>query len=303
MAWLSRQGYRPVEALSWGKAYWVERGGEQFVFKRLTTYGLAIWQEVLSKIRRPFPRLVLPEAVAFGQDRWLGCWVLRRRLDGKPMCGDWSEVFVPDAVPLPVDRVEKVVDLLEDLAAIDAAEFLAAHIQRRDRCFLETQIGREVTQAEKQALLTPGEIQRIWRLVEPIFACAEKGPWRLSNHDFYFRNFLELPDGRVALLDWEVARISCFEIEHCVSYLWMLLWNCPQWRQEFLHQAKQRLGIDREKFRAAWIVNSLHQGMFVWRNQPTLQAKMIEQIREALDDQQMAALWGLDRRAKKAALE
>lgn len=303
MAWLETRGYRPREILSWAKAYRVEKGGEQFVFKRLTSQGLAIWQEVLSKIQRPFRRLAALKAVELGEDKWIGPWVLRRWLDGKPMCADWSEVLLPDAVRLPVDRVEKVVEMLEDLASIDAAEFLAANIQRRDRLFLQKQIGQEVAQAEQQGLLGPADVERLWRLVQPIFACADKGPWRLSNHDFYFRNFLELPDGRVALLDWEVARLSCFEIEHCVSYLWMLLWNHPEWRREFLQQAKQRLGIDQAKFRAALIVNSLHQAMFVWSNQPGLQAKMIDQLRAALDDQQMAALWSMEGETKETILE
>lgn len=301
LAWLDRHGYRPVEVLSWAKAYRVEKEGQQFVFKRLTPHGLSVWQEVLSKLRGPFRRLVVPEATAFGQDKRIGVWMLRRWLDGRPMCAEWSELLSPGEVRLPRDRVEMVVDLLEDLAAVDAAQFLRTDIQRRDRCFLQKQIGQEVAQAEQQGLLGPTEIERLWRLVQPIFACAETGPWRLSNHDFYFRNFLELPDGRVALLDWEVARISCFEIEHCVSYLWMLLWNHPEWRREFLHQATQRLKIDQDKFRAALVVNALHQAMFVWQDQPALQAQMIGVLRNALDDQQMAVVWGRDR--EKTILE
>ncbi len=303
MAWLESRGYRTLEVLSWAKAYRVEKGGEPFVFKRLTSQGLAIWQEVLSKIQGPFRRLVVPEVVEGGEDKRIGCWVVRRWLDGKPMCAHWSEWVEPDSVQLPIDRVEKVVDVLEDLATIDASPFLAANIQRRDRSFLQNQIAREVAQAKEKGLLSPAEIKRIWQLVEPLFACTDKGPWHLSNHDFYFRNFLEMPDGRVALLDWEVARISSFEIEHCVSYLWMLLWNCPEWRREFLYQTKQRLGIDREKFRAALIVNSLHQAMSVWRHQPALQAKMIGVLREALDGQQMVALWGMHREGKKIIFE
>ena len=291
LAWLDRHGYRPVEVLSWEKAYRVEKDGQQFVFKRLMPEGLAVWQEVLSKLRGPFGRLVIPEAVTFGQDKGIGCWVVRRWLDGKPMCADWSELAATKAVGLPLDRVEKVVDLLEDLAAIDAAQFLTSGIPRRDRSFLQEQIRREVAQAEKRGLLSPTEIERIWRLVQPILACTDAGPWRLSNHDFYFRNFLEMPDGRVALLDWEVARISCFEIEHCASYLWMLLWNHPEWRGEFLGQTKQRLRIDREKFWAALIVNSLHQAMFVWQNQPVLQDKMLQILQTALDEERFAAVW------------
>ncbi|MCS7306728.1 MAG: aminoglycoside phosphotransferase family protein, partial [Thermoguttaceae bacterium] len=303
MAWLSRQGYKPVEALSWGKAYRVEKGGRQFVFKRLTAQGLKIWQEILCKLQGAFRRLVIPEAVAFGEDKWLGCWVLRRWLEGQPMCADWSELVEPGGVCLPMDRVEKVVDLLEDLARIDPSLFLTTHLPRRDQRFLQKQISQETAQAEQQGLLSLAEIGRIWYLVEPILSCAETGPWRLSNHDFYFRNFLELPDGRVALLDWEVARVSSFEIEHCTSYLWMLLWNHPQWRQEFLKQVKQRLGIDRQKFRAALLVNALHQAMFVWKNQPALQTKMIQLLRNALDDQQMAAIWQPEQEATKIPLE
>jgi len=291
LAWLDRHGYRPVEVLCWEKAYRVEKGGQHFVFERLSPEGLVIWQEVLSKVGGPFRRLVIPEAVTWGQDKEIGSWILRRWLDGKPMCPDWSELPRAGGMRLAPDGVEKVVDLLEDLAAIDAAPFLRTGVPRRDRSFLQEQIRREVAQAEKRGLLSPAEIDRIWCLVQPILACADTGPWRLSNHDFYFRNFLEMPDGRVALLDWEVARISCFEIEHCVSYLWMLLWNQPEWRAEFLGQTKQRLRIDREKFRAALIVNSLHQAMFVWQNQPVLQDKMLHVLRVSLDEERFAAVW------------
>jgi aminoglycoside phosphotransferase (APT) family kinase protein len=145
--------------------------------------------------------------------------------------------------------------------------------------------------ALKLGQLSQAEVRRALDLLEPLLVKADCGKLYLSNDDFNFRNLIELPAGRVAVIDWDSSRVSSFEIEHCVTYLWMMMWNQTDWRKGLVSLARQRLPLDLERTRAVLLVNCLHQSMHVWRKRNDLHPIPLGTFRNVLEDAYFEKHW------------
>lgn len=288
-----KRGYRIADVLYWGRTYALEKDGKRCLFKRTGANGLLVHRDVLPRIRGDFCRLVIPPLIECGCDGRLGSWIITEWVPGRGFSDRWDELDPQTAggKAIPLDYVDVLLELLDDLRGIDAARFAQTGIERRDRSFLEPRIRTQLDRGRARALLSGRDERRVMEILQPFLAGVDSGPLRLSNHDFYFRNFVELPAGRVALVDWDVARISTFETEHCVTYLWMLMWNHAAWASDFLNRARARFGLDRRRVRAALVVNALNQSMYVWVDRPELQPIPAAALRLALDDASFDALW------------
>lgn len=286
LGFLQSRGYQAVDVLAWERTYRLRKNGRDYVFKRQGSNGLVAYRDVLPAIRGEFVRLAVPRFVESGCHRRFRTWIIAEWLPGRTFndrCDD-RDPSTSGGKTIPLDYVEPVVDLLADLRTIDARGFAASGLEMRSRSFLCPRLRRQLDESRARGLVSPRQERRLFELLEPFLDGVDSGTLRISNHDFNFRNFVELPGGRVAVVDWDAARISTYEIEHCVTYLWMLMWNHPEWAKAFLTRAAAILHLDRRVFRAALLINALNQAMRVWPERPELRDIMLATFANALDD-------------------
>lgn len=267
-----KQGYRIADVLAWGRTYLVEKDGTPYLLKRCGDNGLLVQRDVLPRIGGNFRRLVIPRLVRCGCDRRLGSWILTEWLPGRGFQDRWDELDPQTCGgrAIGLEYVDVVLDVLEELRGTDAEAAARAGLECRNQAFLRPRITAQLDKALARGLLSHEQQRRALGLLEPFLQSVEEGPLRLSNHDFNFRNLVELPGGRIALVDWDAARVSTYETEHCVTYLGMLMWNHPQWVDALFDRARTRFGLDRRRMRAALLINALNQSMHVWPERPEL---------------------------------
>jgi hypothetical protein len=121
--------------------------------------------------------------------------------------------------------------------------------------------------------------------------CEDGAPRVLSNTDFRFRNFIELSNSRTALIDWDDARSSSFELEHCIAYQWLLLWNRPDLQRILIRRARDALPIDRECLRTVLLMNAVTQA-HVCRAKADLIQLHVAQASNFLNTSFFPEVWG-----------
>lgn len=289
---LRRQGYRIVEVLFWGRSYRVEKDGTDYLFKRTIANGLIFYRDVLPNIHGDFRRLALPEFVDGGRHKRLGHWVIGRWLEGRDFKDRWDEHHpkICGGKAIEPAYVDVVLELMEDLRRIDAAPFVPSGLQRRTRSFLSGRIQNQLDRARAGDLVSEHQQRRLLELLGPFLDRVDSGPLHLSNHDFNFHNFIELPAGKMAVIDWDVARISTFELEHCATYLWMLMWGHRAWADAFIRRAVARFDLDPGRVRGALLINTLNQAVQVWLERPELRRIALAALADALDDARFRSL-------------
>jgi hypothetical protein len=263
-----------------------------------TLGGVAVHKTLLSNARGPFWRLVLPETLSCGQIPGMGSYILMDWVEGQSYEGHWSERLPETAGgrSIPFQSAEWVVDLIEDLGRIpcDALDTSELTILGPPQIKHVTSVC--LSKAAEADLITARQAGRIREIFDEFTARCENRPLMLSNGDFQFRNFIAVDAARTALIDWDAARLSPFEREHCVAYQWLLMWNNPRWQARFLSEAKARLALDETLFRGALLLNTLKQAMLVW-SRPTdadLRLRQMDFCLNVLDDRDFEHVWRVD---------
>jgi 2-polyprenyl-3-methyl-5-hydroxy-6-metoxy-1,4-benzoquinol methylase len=69
-----------------------------------------------------------------------------------------------------------------------------------------------------------------------------------TNNDFQFRNLIFMDNGKVAVVDYENAEYTEDQLYRNSSYIFMLMWNNPEWKKEFVKILKTENKFDKNKF-------------------------------------------------------
>jgi hypothetical protein len=298
---IERHGYEFVEDLQRydrGKVCRVRKGGSHFVIKRTDAAGAIVYRDLLPALSHiKFRRLAVPQFIESGEEKGVGHWVVTEWLDGRTFHDRWDERHpnTSGGRAIPLDTTTLVLDLVADLASINPASHDAtAHLCRRTADEVTGTVERKLVAVrdDGQVHVTPAQETLARELIQPLIDSVNTGRVTLSNGDFYFRNFIELPAGRVAVVDWDSTRLSTFEVEHCVAYQWMLMWNNPPWQRAFLDEAKSRFELDRDRFRAVLLLDTLTQVVF-WKGQdPYLMQIELDYFLNSLSDSYFSHVWG-----------
>jgi len=140
-------------------------------------------------------------------------------------------------------------------------------------------------------LIRERDRSRIMQLLTPFDECAAHEPLMLTNADLQFQNLVWLADGRLAIIDWDGAGISSFEVEHCMSYQWLLMWNNPEWQRAFMRAASARFDIRPHRLRAVMLRSAI---ILVLMLRPKRRSRSVhlEQIETVISDAGYAAIVG-----------
>lgn len=304
-ALMSHLGLRIVDAIKWnviactdvegsGLPKWIVKLGSEPRKNESLAYEIRVMREVLPTLDvAEFERLVLPEYVddgVFEDVRWLRI----RFISGRHLVYEWSELTDKTEIlggrSIEPDVAVAAIDVLRDLRSVDITS-LPTFVRRFDfekwidefRSKSGNLVGQGVMEQETVdtalALFTSKRAQRY------------EGSM-FTNGDFYPRNFIMLPHGKVGVTDW-VGGVDPWEF--VAMHAWILMWGNPKWQIEYMHGLKKHFPIDIEEMRIGLLVQSFGQA-FRWRETAEerigfARTQMLAYFRQCLDLDYVKALF------------
>jgi hypothetical protein len=295
-------GYETVAALSVRPAsqvYRVRRGDDDDIMKFWRrSDGRRLPNPVKNHRLLPlmdgvYSRLVLPSYRSDGFDEKAGHYVVMGYIRGTEFRGRWHQYKprIAGGRGLSHATIDLIVDLVRDLAAIPAEDLVDAGLKTVTREALRSLLEQQLVPLARDSLLDDPQVDRGRGLaMEWAQSLSEPGRLFVSNTDFRILNLIEVSADRTALIDWDAARASGFEREHCIAYQWVFLWNTPELQSALVHAARDRLDIDRETFRVLLLTRAAAQAR-IYDAKPDLRRLQAQQVVDVLDDSAFARIW------------
>lgn len=221
--------------------------------------------------------VVVPEVVAHHHDPRCGHVVVMAQVEGTDLRHRWhyDRPGLAGGAALSTHDIDRVVGVLAGLAATDAGPAVTAGLPPTPFARLARRAAQALEPGDADA--AEGLATRVAR-AEPV---ARQRRVAASNGDLRFANMLALADGRTAVVDWDGARASTHEIEHCVAYLRLFLWARPDLVAHLEDRAHADLGVDPDLLLLAGLERAANQ-VQVCRDHPQRQARhrhQLEQLR------------------------
>ena len=187
-----------------------------------------------------FTALLLPSAITIDADRGL---LVLPRYDGEDLAARWDET--DGGAGLGIDLAARIPAVLEDLARIDTTRITADPALSKipgiafDHAVALARSAGIARRLIRVGLLTPGH----WARAERLLAHQQHTPVIVNNGDFYPRNLIVLPTGRIVIVDWETyGPNSPFHTvdhpENVAAVFYVHMWGNPAW------QAAYRAALD-----------------------------------------------------------
>lgn len=229
-------------------------------------YEVRIMREVLPSLDQTlFERLALPEFVSDGEH--LGVrWMTVRYMKGKPLVFSWSEVTskadVLGGKGMDAGVGKMAVDLLADMRLVDTA-LLPKFVRRFQFTEWLDRFRREAPVLVQKGLLETRDYAEATRLFQDKRIQRFEGSM-FTNGDFYPRNFILLPDGRIAVTDW-VGGIDPWSF--VAMYAWLMMWGNPEWQQTYVNELNRHFPVDIIEMQVGLLVRSFDLIQH-WKDQP-----------------------------------
>ncbi len=251
-------------------------------------YEVRIIRDVLPQFdEKFFERLVIPEYVSDGKFGELD-WVLTKYIKGEPLLFEWSEkTYKSDILggkKIGLHVAKYAVDILRDLRLVDM-ESIPEFVRRFS---FDSWLGNFRVQAQELV------DRRIWsqelvdRALEHFQAAAtERYEGNMfTNGDFYPRNFILLPKGRIAVADW-VGGVDPWAF--VAMKAWIMMWGNSGWQVAFIQELKRHFPIDTSEMQAGILVKC-HDQIYAWREKSEdavglARTQLLSYFSNALDEQ------------------
>lgn len=255
--------------------------------------GLVVHRDVLPTIPNFHNRLIIPQTVACGAADDRNHFVIMTWEKGRDFNSRWSltKAKTRGGKSIQIYTVQLVLELIEDLYNICTETFSDVHLRPHWQECSQTRISELLNLASEKRVITKEEQLCSHDILQRIpFGNENDLRKMLSNGDFQFRNFIEKFANKTAIIDWDEAKVSTYELEHCVAYQWMLMWNNSLWQRAFLSGARQRFSLDKYRLRSLLLFNSLRQSMRAY-HRPELAKVFIDCLRKTLRNQHYDSIW------------
>ena len=227
-------------------------------------YEVKIIRDVLPQFdEQYFERLVIPEYVSDGHFGDLD-WVLTKYIKGEPLLFEWSEKSYKTEIlggkKIGLHVAKYAVDVLRDLRLVDM-ESIPDFVHRFD--FGEWLEKFRVQSQELVELRIWGQetVDRALELFQSLGTDRYQGNM-FTNGDFYPRNFILLPKGRIAVADW-VGGVDPWEF--VAMKAWIMMWGNPAWQAAFVEDVKKHFPVDVDEMQIGILVKS-HDQIYAWRD-------------------------------------
>ncbi len=258
-------------------------------------YEVRVMSEVLPTLDQGlFERLVLPEYVNDGTHEGLH-WMTMKYIKGEPLVYEWSEMpFKPDVLGgkgINLAVAPAAVDVLRDLRLVDIGS-LPKFVRRFDfNAWLDD------FRLKSETLITQGIMERA-TVESALKHFTSKSIQRyegsmFTNGDFYPRNFIFLPEGKIAVVDW-VGGVDPWEF--VAMYSWILMWGNPAWQGAYVEEIRKHFPVDYGEMQIGLLVKAFDQ-VYRWREQPEeyigfARTQMLAYFHQALDLDYVKEIFG-----------
>lgn len=256
--------------------------------------GVIAHRDVLPRIPNTHKRLVIPKTIACGATDAGNHFVIMTWEKGHNFNDRWSLTGAKTrgGKSIQIYTVQLVLELIEDLYNICTESFGNVQLRPHWQECSQARIYKLLIIADERRLISSKEQLCSQLILDQIpFSNEQNQRKMLSNGDFQFRNFIEKSANKSAVIDWDEAKFSSYELEHCVAYQWMLMWNNPSWQRVFLSEAKQRFSMDKYRFRSLLLFNCLRQAIRSGSYRPELAKIFIDTFRKTLKDRNYNSIW------------
>jgi hypothetical protein len=277
---LEKLGLRVVDAVKWNLMLCVKKddpGSEPtHVLKfginprkaRSLKYETRILREVLPDLdSHEFDRLVLPEFIDAGESDGLQ-WLMMHYISGEPLVHGWSELtFKPEILGgkgISEDVAEKSVDVLRDLRQVDITR-LPDFVRRYSFAEWFDDFKERSSVLVQQSFLEQDVVSTAMQLFSDKKVERYEGSM-FTNGDFYARNFIMLPQGKIAVVDW-VGGIDPWEF--VAMHAWLMMWGNARWQTRYIREIKRHFPIDEEEMQIGLLVESFDR-IWRWRDEPEM---------------------------------
>ncbi|MBI2411359.1 MAG: hypothetical protein HYV32_05700 [Candidatus Kerfeldbacteria bacterium] len=225
-----------------------------------------------------FFKLCLPAVFGMGRYQDLFDWTMYKYYEGERY--QWSE-YDTDADTLggraiPAQAAADMAMMVFDFTQVPVLKFnkkVPTKNYVEDIAVLTEQVSVLVA-AE---VLTQQEVETALQEFREFYDKKIPTLYTIQNGNFYPRNFLRLTE-TIVVFDWESAQITT--VEEVVAYMYILMWENPEWQKRFLVELAYLLEIQHEwlthmiRYRAlkqlifweAFKKNTLHSGMQAMKN-------------------------------------
>lgn len=223
-------GHEVVGPLKLGRTrqiYLTRHGGRRYVAKFWAVsgddvpYPFRFHTRALNCLSPPASaRLLVPTVTAHGSAPEAGCFVVMTYFEGVGFGDRWhySKPTLSGGVALTESELDIALDLMSDLRDMPPDDAVAEGCKLVRAPTAAAFAARRAAEAVQTGLLDPDLARHAADIVAAWAAAHRHGPPMVSNTDFRFVNFVEAPDDRVALIDWDGGRASSFELEACCAY-------------------------------------------------------------------------------------
>jgi aminoglycoside phosphotransferase (APT) family kinase protein len=192
---------------------------------------------------------------------------------------------------LDIGSIIALLETLDDLSTVSPLDLIEVGLRVSKPKKAPSSCNEYLSSLLRDGLVTKSEMECALNLV--VSWASTHGfdsPTTISNGDFRFGNFLNVSEKRTAILDWDDARASSFELERCVGRLWVFLWNRPDLQQFIVRAARALPRFDRDTFRTFLLLSALRQT--TRHRDEAMRSLHTDQVVKVLNDDYFSEVWG-----------
>lgn len=243
--------------------------GELFIYRVLNS-------AVLQAYNDDFSTLVLPRATAID--------TIRQQLrlpyyEGQTFDDVWD--VSNGGSPMGLSLAKEIPLVLRDLAMVDPM-----HILKDGALAGTSNIAFEHTKAAPYFYSLATKLQQAGPLpastlgrIRALLDLKQTTAMIVSNGDFYPRNLIKMPGGKVVLIDWETwnSHSPFFVVDHpenvaAVQYVHM--WGNPEWQAAYLAELDRHFSFSADSLRKGIVMKALTLAEFFPQHQQLFQGQI-----------------------------
>lgn len=224
-----------------------------------------------------FTTLLLPAAISIDPARGL---LVLPHYDGEDLAARWHES--DGGARLSPSLATTIPAILDDLAHVDPTCVTEDPVLSKIRGLVfdhaaaltrSAGIARRLTRA---GLLSRGDCARTERLL----AHHQHTSMIVNNGDFYPRNLIVQPDGRIVIVDWETCNPhSPFHTvdhpENVAAVFYVHMWGNPAWQAAYRDALHQRFAFSQISFAKGVAIQALELAN-MWMNDTDMHLAVIQ---------------------------
>jgi hypothetical protein len=224
-----------------------------------------------------FTTLLLPAAITIDPAR--GRLILPH-YDGDDLAARWSET--DGGALLRAALAASIAAVVEDLAGIDTTLVTADPVLSKipglvfDHAAALTRSAGIARRIARAGLLSRENCAR----AEQLLAHRQHTPMIVNNGDFYPRNLIVRPDGRIVIVDWETYNPSSpfHTIDHpenVAAVFYVHMWGNPAWQAAYRDALNERFAFSPPSFAKGVLIGALELAS-MWMNDTDLHLAAIQ---------------------------